>query len=173
MTIEVLTDVVPPPETPFEAFGGPWEPIEKEAGSPLPQDYKDFARLYGSGYFMEFLGVSMPRSANPNTCFEAQLKQTCDTFLGLDDLPYAMWPEPGGLIPFGSSDDGDFLFWLPRGAPNEWPVVIWSRGLLKFEVVEHDLTGFLAAVASGEPVGADFPEPSFFEDAEPFQPHSP
>ena len=49
MTIENLMKVVPPPEAPFEAFGGTRELIEGELRTALPQDYKDFVRLYGNG----------------------------------------------------------------------------------------------------------------------------
>lgn len=66
VAIENLMKVVPPPETPFEAFRGTWELIEGEVGTALPQDYKDFCRLYGNGHFMDFLGVGVPRSRNPN-----------------------------------------------------------------------------------------------------------
>ena len=109
MSIEALLAVMPPPAEPFEAFAGPWEPIEAELGAALPQDYKDFVRLYGSGYFMEFLGISVPRSKNSNIRFESQVALTCQTFadFGDEELPYPMWPASGGLIPFGGTDNGD------------------------------------------------------------------
>src|SRR4051812_27331769 len=108
MSIEALVTAVPPPQAPFEAFYGPWEAVEAELGTVLPQDYKDFVRLYGSGYFMEFLGIDVPRSKNPNTRFEYQVGVTCESFGKFDEeLPYAMWPAADGLIPFGGTDNGD------------------------------------------------------------------
>lgn len=47
MTIDTLLSAVPPPAAPFQAFTGPWEPVEAYLGTRLPQDYKDFSRLYG------------------------------------------------------------------------------------------------------------------------------
>ena len=158
MTIENLIRVVPPPPAPFEPFNGPWAPIEAKVGTALPQDYKDFVRLYGCGYFMQFLGINVPRSRNPNTRFESQVKLTCDTFLYDQDLGYSLWPAPGGLLPFGGTDDGDCLFWLPRGAPAEWSVVVWDRGFWTFETFDCDLTDFLAGLATGEIKPREFPD---------------
>jgi hypothetical protein len=158
MTIENLMKVVPPPAEPFEAFSGPWEPIESEIGTALPQDYKKFVQLYGRGYFMEFLGIAVPRAQNPNARLEYQVRAICSTFFDRDELPYPLWPTPGGLLPFGGTDNGDFLFWLPRGAPADWSVVVWDRGSCSFEPLECDLTDFLAGLATGEVLPKEFPD---------------
>jgi hypothetical protein len=160
MTIEALIAAVPPPDQPF-GFEGPWGPIEAELGTPLPQDYKDFVRIYGHGYFMQFLGVTVPRSSNGNTRLEKQVPLVSKIFAEFDppdDRPYPMWPTPGGLIPFGATDNGDYLFWLSRGPPEDWPVVVWDRGLGKYELLECSLTGFLAGLATGEILPKEFPE---------------
>lgn len=172
MTIETLIKVVPPPAAPYGAFSGPWEPIEAELGTgPLPQDYKDFVRIYGSGYFMEFLGIDVPRSVNPNIRFEVQVPLTCATFVNDQDLPYPLWPNPGGLVPFGGTDNGDYLFWLPRGPPSDWGVVVWDRGFGRFEALDCDLTDFLAGLATGEILPKEFPE-DFLPCDSLFKPHS-
>jgi hypothetical protein len=173
MSIQALLEVAPPPLTPFEAFAGPWEPIEAELGTALPQDYKDFVRLYGAGYFMEFLGVSVPRSKNPNTRFESEVGLICGTFADWDDeeLPYPMWPDPGGLIPFGGTDNGDYLFWLPQGAPDDWGVVVWDRGMQQFEALNCRLTDFLAGLATGNVVPQEFPD-NLLPCDQMFQPNS-
>jgi len=161
MTIENLIKAVPPPAATFEAFVGPWEEVEAELGTALPQDYKDFVRLYGRGYFMQFLGVAVPRSRNPNTRLELRVPRTSEafrTFAGSEELPYPIWPAPGGLISFGSTDNGDELFWLAQGPPSDWRVVVWGRGLLEFEVFDCDLTDFLAGLATGTLLPKDFPE---------------
>lgn len=158
MTIETLIKAVPPPAVPFEAYSGLWESVEAELRTSLPQDYKDFARLYGSGYFLEFLGISIPRSQNPNVCLVRYVREVCATFSQDEELPYALWPEPGGIIPFGGTDNGDYLFWLPRDGPAEWGVVVWDRGMQGFEAFDCDLTDFLAGLATGEIVPKEFPE---------------
>lgn len=161
MTIDRLCGVVPPPQNPAEAFQGPWDPVEAQLGTRLPPDYKEFVRLYGSGYFMEFLGVGVPSVQNVNVRLEAKVPAVSDVFRamdgGLPKHPYRYWPEPGGLIPFGSTDNGDYLLWLPDGAPEQWKVVVWDRGG-DFEVFDCDLTDFLAGVATGAIRPKAFPD---------------
>ncbi len=158
MTIERLIRAIPPPALAAEAYNGPWEPIEAEIGIALPQDYKDFVRLYGSGYFMQFLGIYVPRSKNPNVRLERQVRQICDIFQQIGELAYPLWPNPGGLLPFGVTDNGDFLFWLTRGLPESWQVVVWDRGMQEFEALGCDLTDFLAGLSTGEILPREFPE---------------
>lgn len=158
MSIKTLLKAVPPPDRPFEAFTGPWEPIEAELGTALPQDYKDFVRIYGSGYFMQFLGVAVPRSNNPNTRFESGVGLVSGMFAMLDEEPpYPMWPAAGGLIAFGGTDNGDFLFWLAQGAPDDWRVVVGDDEMWEFEALDCNLTDFLAGLATGAVAPKAFP----------------
>lgn len=158
MSIEALIEVVPPPAVPSEAFSGPWEPIEAALGKSLPQDYKDFVRLYGLGSFMEFLWVHVPDSLSPYVRFDAQIRAVRALFQDYEGFDQPLWPTRGGLLVFGVTDFGDYLFWLTRGPPDEWPVVVWGRGLQKFEAFECGLAAFLAGVAKNEIVPEDFPE---------------
>lgn len=171
MPIETLIKVVPPPAAPFEAYDGPWEPIEAEFGVSLPPDYKDFVRLYGSGYFMQFLGVAVPVSANTYV----RLAWGAATIRSmLEDVvnPQLLWPSRGGMLPFGGTDNGDTLFWLTRGATAEWPVVVLGRGVTEFETFECDLTDFLAGLATGDTQPEEFPDDLLPNDCL-FRPHSP
>jgi hypothetical protein len=173
MSIQALLEVVAAPAEPFEAFAGPWDTLEAELGTPLPQDYKDFARIFGSGYFMEYLGVSIPRSQNPYTRFETEIGVICKTFAEFEDaeLRHPMWPLAGGLIPFGGTDNGDYLFWLSEGVPENWRVVVWDRGMQEFEVLDLGLTDFLAGLATNDLAPKGFPE-SLLPCDELFQPNS-
>lgn len=158
MTIHNLIKVVPPPAAPDEAYSGPWETIEADLGTALPQDYKDFVRIYGCGDFMEFLGIHVPVSWSPYVRLQSEVRVICDTLRHLEDCPYPLWPEPGGLLPFGKTDFGDYLFWLPRGPPDAWGVVVWDRGMGEYEAFDCGLTDFLAGVATGDIDPMGFPE---------------
>jgi len=171
MTIETLMGVIPPPREPGFIFTGPWEPIEEELGTALPPDYKDLARIYGAGYYMEFFHVKMPRTPNPYACLETEVREICATCFDRAELAYPLWPDRGGLVPFGATDNGDFLFWLPRGAPEDWGIVVWDRGLQKFEVFDCDITSFIAGLATGEIIPKEFPEDLVTCDHL-FQPHT-
>jgi hypothetical protein len=158
MTIENLVKVLPPPEAPISAFAGPWMWIEKVIGTALPQDYKDFTRLYGFGTFLEFFGVYSPVCRSPHVRLEPQILAMRGFTSQLDDSPYSMWPKPGGLLPCGVSDFGDYLFWRTDGPPQSWRVVFWGRGMCEFEAFDCDLTDFLAGIVTGKIWPNDFPE---------------
>jgi len=159
MTIENLIKAVAPPAAPFEAFEGPWAPIEAELGVTLPLDYKDFVRLYGGGSFMGFLGIAVPRCRYLGVRLEHYVPEVSRGFLALRDAPYTFWPSPGGLLPFGSTDTADYLFWLTVGPPETWRTVVWDRGSpAGFEVFDCDLTDFLAGLATGGIAPEAFPD---------------
>lgn len=158
MSIEALVKAVPPPAAPRLAFAGPWEPIEAELGVTLPQDYKDFVRLYGDGTFFEVMGIHLPVALSRHAQLVPEVRAICDALRTQDDLPYALWPEPGGLLPFGKTDYGDYLCWLTRGLPADWGVVVWGRGFMTFEAFDCDLTDFLTGLATGEILPEEFPD---------------
>lgn len=158
MTIEALIKAIPPPAELAGVFPGPWQPIEAELGTALPQDYKDLVRVYGSGCYMEFFEIDVPRCPNFNIRLEYQVPLVSENFVYGDDRSYALWPTPGGLLPFGGTDNGDSLFWLTRGAPADWGVVVWDQADLDFELFDCDLTSFLAGLATGEILPKAFPE---------------
>lgn len=172
MTLAQLIEVITPPATPFEAFNGPWETVEAELGTALPKDYKEFVRVYGAGQMMGFFGIDVPRSANINTRLEVQARLVGDIFRTMydddEDAPYWFWPERKGLLPFGSTDNGDYLFWHMLGEPDEWRVVVWERGLQEFEALDCGLVEFLLQLATGK-----FIPDAFYDDHEPvFRPNS-
>lgn len=168
MTIENLIKVIPPPKAPISAFGGPWEPVEAEIGTMLPQDYKDLSRLYGHGKFLQFLVVHSPICRSPYGRLAPTIRSERE-FFGDNELPYRLWPEAGGLLLCGGTDFMDHLYWLPRGPPDKWRMVQWGRGFQEFEAFDCDLTDFIAGLVTGEIQPKDFPGPlDGFEDEELF-----
>lgn len=161
MSIERLMAVVPPPAAPSETFRGPWEPVEAWIGQALPPDYKDFVRTYGGGsFFRDTVLIYVPGATLLGARLESQVPLICRTFVevGHDGLPYRAWPEVDGLVPVGSTNCGDDIFWLPNGEPSTWKVVVLGRGFGSFEVFDCDVTDFLAGLASGEVLPKEFPE---------------
>jgi len=158
MTIENLIKAVPPPAQPYEAFSGPWEPVEAELGAVLPGDYKEFSRLYGSGIFMEFLSINTPRSENPHARIEYQARLFHHFHSNHEDFIYAIWPNRGGVILIADTYNGDSIFWIPTGPAETWKILVWGRGYGSFEVFDCDLTDFLAGLATGRLAPREFPD---------------
>jgi len=161
MTIDTLMKQVAPPVEASGAFDGPWAPVEAEIGLVLPTDYKDYVKLYGAGRFLEFLGLYIPRAENPNMRLERMVRVVCEGLTSLSPLeepPYPYWPTPGGLLPFGATDNGDELFWLTRGAAEDWKVVIMDRAFGRFETFDCGVAEFLAGLIRGEIEPEGFPD---------------
>jgi hypothetical protein len=68
------------------------------------------------------------------------------------ELPYAVYPQLPGLIPWASFEHsmGGELFWLAdRGDPNDWPVVVWGTDG-SWEEFDVGVVAFLIAVVRGK-----------------------
>ncbi len=162
--LERLRAVVPPPAIPLEP-GAPdrWPEVEAALGTGLPDDFKRFTELYGSGKFDDFLYLLNPFAADE----DGNLVRSGDTMLAgyaesrrkfPDRLPLPPWPEPGGLLPLGRSDSGNELYWLTRGAPPSWGVVAFAGRSTRHEVHQHPVTEFLALLLSGDLDTRVFPD---------------
>ena len=160
MSIEALRKVAPPPAIPIAPFMGSWGPLELQLRSKLPEDYKSLVRLYGLGSFLDFFFFYLPQSRDRYVRLEAEISVVCKIFANDESLPYPVWPNPGGLLPVGRTDNGDYIFWLTEGEPADWRVVVWDRGLIldACETFDCDLTTFIAGVITGEIRPTAFPE---------------
>lgn len=159
MTIKNLLDVLPRPAQAVEVVSiGEWETYNLITGIDLPDDYKSYLNIYGTGIIG---GVITPY--NP-FCRRSSWKpaQTCYTWMrealaikqlqhdfGRDIFPYPVYPEEGGLLPWGGTDNGDQLFWLTQGHPNNWTVVINESRSRNFQSFNYSMTGFIYAWIKG------------------------
>lgn len=153
MTIAQLHQVLPIPDHPIEAAeSNKWELFELVSGIALPTDYKQYLEHYGTGIIGS---VVIPY--NP-FCLRSlpKVHQTCRDWmrqlLGIQDLkqhfgtavfPYPIYPESGGALPWGSTENGDQLFWLTEGEPDSWTVVINEARSSEFEQFDKTMTTFL------------------------------
>jgi hypothetical protein len=154
--LERLRELLPPPARPV-AGGRPdgWDEIEAALGIGLPGDFKAFTERYGSGMVDDFLYLFNPFAAGEdgNLLVEkdrvlAGYRQTRARFP--ERLPLPPFPEPGGLLPLGGTDNGDELYWVTTGHPDGWPVaLVESRAALQ-ELHRMPVTGLLVALAANQ-----------------------
>jgi hypothetical protein len=64
-------------------------------------------------------------------------------------LPLPPFPEPGGVLPLGRTDNGDELYWHTEGEPDDWTVVLLESRAARQEQHPVPATGFLAELAAG------------------------
>jgi len=158
--LDSLLKIMPPPEHPVEC--GTWEDwagVQSELGLRLPVDYKYFINSYGTGKISDFLYVLNPFSANAYLNLKQQIwlvlggLRVTKQVSGSEEVPYPLYAEPGGLLPWGITDNGDTLYWLTRGEnPDKWTVVIGDARGPEWEEYDQYMVEFLAKVLLGEAV---------------------
>jgi hypothetical protein len=164
--------VLSPPKRPFRAAGN-WEEVETALGLSLPADYKAFIATYGGGTIGSLVEIPSPFS------FGVDIRQRWESWASFfDDLaeyeevPYPVFPQSGGLLPFGTLGTVDILGWRTVGEPDRWPFVYYDRDEGFFEVQGLSAVEFvLEAVTQRSPLLIRLRSESGFDppcDFEPF-----
>lgn len=156
-----LMRILPPPVTSVEAVSEQeWQSVEKVLGMELPDDYKAFISRYGAGAIDGFLWVLSPFAANRNLNLFDEGKAKLDALkrLRYESVPYPLYPDANGIIPWGVTDNGDVLYWICNGTPSHWTIVVnESRGPLWREY-ELSMSEFLEKLVSRDLVVDVFPD---------------
>lgn len=155
--LEILTSIVTPPVHPSEVPTHPdWEKIEKQLGLTLPVDYRDFVQRYGSGLLANFIRVFNPFSSFeylaliPSVHRISDIRRTLKSTEGDEEVPYIVYPDAPGLVPWGNDENGNTFYWLTSGAPDRWPTVVGEGRGRRWERFELPFTLFLAKTLTKE-----------------------
>lgn len=133
MIIDDLIKLLPEPKNPVEiGLGQDWGRITNLFGKPLPGDYMSFIDKFGSGEIGGWLTVFNPFSSNRNISLIEQFFFALSSLSALKEefpetCPYPLMFEPGGLLPWGISIDGDLFCWLTTGVSGKWQIVVIGR----------------------------------------------
>lgn len=163
MSMNKLSKVVgPPPPDPVIGSAEGWSDVEAMAGK-LPSDYVDFARSYGAGCIAGFFWIFVPGTENDNLDMIEQVDRCKSTVeeLRADPnyrLPFRVGTEPGDLFPVGCTDNGDLLFWQIQGDADHWKTVVLEGRTAQWESFDLPVTGFLAAILTGDLSCSFFPK---------------
>lgn len=163
MAILHLTSIVPPPSNPSEVpVQNSWKAIEQRLEVSFPDDYKEFIETYGSGRIGQFLWIFNPFSGNENINLERQIGTQANVLSELQSygeiIPYKSFPEREGILPFGMTDNGDVLFWLTKGDPNEWGVIVNEARSPAWEIFDLSMSRFLAGILQKKVICNIFPK---------------
>jgi len=159
MSLHGLLEIMPRPLLPIEMVDTrDWEIYELTTGIILPDDYKAYLSVYGTSIIGGIITPYNPfcrRAAWKPSCTcrhwmrQALGIQAAKHTFGEATFPYALYPEPGGVLPWGSTDDGDQLFWLTNGEPNTWTMLINEVRSSHFQTFDYSMTEFLHAWLEG------------------------
>ena len=168
--LRLLETLLAPPRAAVSAT--PWELARSEVGFDFPADYRGFIDRYGGGTVTrpdDPLRFSVMNPGADQWCpdgpsgfagfVDVTVSELRPRFVGADahERPaaeepfYPVLPDPGGLLAWGATDDGDCFFWLTQDPdPDSWPVVLWSRRENASYRFEGGMVAFLLAVLRGE-----------------------
>jgi hypothetical protein len=148
--IDSLKLVLPPPANPaYTGTQGEWAAVESGLGVTLPRDYKQFISEYGAGSIDEYLVVYSPFWSESSLAHELARLQHAYHYLvaslGYFPVPYPIFPEVGGLLPWGSTANGDVCSWITdQGDPDRWPILI-DDGEGSWERLDMSMTAMIYA----------------------------
>jgi hypothetical protein len=112
--------------------GVDWPRLETLLGTALPADYKLLCELYPAFELSDFMSVGGPAPGaeaswvqDTHNELEIVAERCEDADLAVPMHPY---PAPGGLLPWATSNQGDYFLWTtgPNG-PQTWTVTVASR----------------------------------------------
>lgn len=153
MSVSDVARLITPPNNPNEApQQRDWSNIEAALATSLPEDYKEFINLFGTGKIDNFLWIFNPFSQNENinlaTKVHVQLTALFELQAYGEVLPYKLFPESNGVFPFGITENGDVLYWHTVGQPDAWTVLVNEARSPDWEAFEMIMTEFLFKVLS-------------------------
>jgi len=157
MAIGDLTALVAPPNSPTEVPKHPdWDIVEGELALSLPSDYKDFVTQYGSGLLGNFIRVFNPFASSEYLalvpCVQriSKIRSESKTTEGDEEVPYGIYPNSPGIVPWGNDENGNTLYWLTDGSPENWPIVVGEGRGRRWEQFALPMTTFLAKALKGD-----------------------
>jgi hypothetical protein len=152
MSLAALRRIMPPPASPSLGDKLPdWLAIEKQL-CPLPAEYKAFIETYGLGKIDDFLILYSPHATDrylnllTRGPIDLDALRELKTKHGDREVPYPLFPDPNGLLPFGIDENGDGLYWLMEGTPDQWPVVVNEGRAPEYQTFNVPLTDFLTGI---------------------------
>jgi hypothetical protein len=159
-----LCEAVPPPMDPVEAGGlEAFSAVEARLGIALPAGYKSLIGAYGTGSWKGFLWVLNPFASNRflNLFEQTQRQLEAERAIRADcssEVPFPIYPEPGGLLPWAITDNGDRLYWLTEGNPENWAIVVCESRGPRYDSHHVGCCEFLRRWAAGELWVSVFPD---------------
>ena len=155
-SFEVLTELLPP--RPGSGLAVDWAAVEEAWGLEFPSDYKNLIAHYGDVLLGDYLQVIAPTTVTPETCDEPGAPRGGMGFITADARetwadtePAEIDAEPEELVAWGAASSADLFCWLTRGAPDKWPVLVFSHGDDVWTQHDFGTVEFLVRVLNAQP----------------------
>ncbi|WP_461034935.1 SMI1/KNR4 family protein [Streptomyces mayteni] len=105
-----------------------WATAETRLGTALPGDYKRLVELFGYGEFDGYLSLLLA-DGPPGSLDIVRFNEFWARCAAADGNrswePYRLYPAPGGLLQWASTEQKASFYWLTEGAdPDRWPILV-------------------------------------------------
>lgn len=182
MWIDLLAEQMPPAavEARTEADHD-WTRAADGLPVPLPREFRAFVDRWGTGTIGGFINlytpaqgyhrvITLPDAVLSQADNYAQLKENHPTRMTLP-----VFPQPGSLMSFGVTDNGDYLGWVVgSGDADSWPVAVLDEEQRELQVFKDVTFGpFLLGVVTGSIRPEAFPEDLWDDTPLDFAPNPP
>ncbi len=158
--LDELTSVIPPPSRPrITMADSDWIQLFQQIGTRLPGDFVQTYKAYGDGYFYSKthcmsanLGLYAGAMCQP---FFPHVPRRLSALRIIKEkrpkcVPFPLYWEPGGLLPWARATNDTDLCWRVRGElVDNWQVVVLRAGKGEFETYEMSAIQFLARAIKG------------------------
>ncbi len=165
MSVEQLSKVVlPPTDKEHLPTHGKWVEVENGLGLQFPDDYKALITAFGAGTYDQFLHVFSPFARNKYLNIIIQKDEILNSYNTFrQEFPefasYPAFPQPGGLFPWGTTDNGDVLYWqVEENEDTSWAIVVFDGRHAEHERYDMTVTNFLTEVLTGALKVGIFPD---------------
>jgi len=167
MSLSQLKLLVRPPLRPFEMGSlEDWPAVEQKLGIALPAEYRDFILTYGTGRFASFYLVYNPFSVCKWLNLHQQVEQLCQQEREFKKefpsaIPYKLFPDRPGLLPWAGDENGNYYYWLTEGPPDSWLVISQEGRGEGFREYGRCMTDFFCDVFTGkiDALCGEYPKP--------------
>ena len=127
-----------------------WPALESAVGTRFPTEFRELVESLPPGQFQVPLSILHPGAYESPQAYAEEvggyarlLRDDAD----LTGFPYPIYPDPGGVVPWGVVGFDHTLCWLRDGDdPDRWPVVVCDRHLSSWDVYRLGTAEFLTAV---------------------------
>ncbi|WP_228022556.1 hypothetical protein [Streptomyces acidicola] len=124
-----------------------WTAVETRLGTALPGDYKRLVELFGYGAFDDYLQLLLaggPPGSLDIVEFNEFWARTAATDGDGPWEPYGLYPAPGGLLQWASTEQRTSFYWLTEDAdPNRWPILVTDDAYTNWDRFDGSTAAFI------------------------------
>lgn len=138
--------------------------MNKDKNFPLPEDFQNYIQKNSPLYLCDFITIFSPLQKEEEVNLFTQIEYILEDLQDLKNqdkeyYKFELYPHKNGLLPFGVSDNGDYLFWqVCSKQSNKWRVAILPSRSNEVEILDESFLSFIKKLENKELVCNSFPK---------------